>query len=419
MMVHPKLAYILRWFPEPSETFIYHEVTRLQEMDVPLKVFMTYGKVKKDLSPEMARASQQVEKQGIPFLLRAPGAVTYWRKRNHTEVFRLFRTIPFRRWCDIETAGENLWAFLCGFHLARRFAEEGIEHIHAPWANGPATAAWVASQLTGIPFSFTAHAGDIFPPDGALAEKIEACCFLRTENAANIAHLHRYSGRHAHKIHVIHNGIPTDRPAHAPVMMKPPYRILALGRHVPKKGFDTLLRSCAILKERGIDFHLAMGGSGPCERDLKKLSNILGLGLRVSFPGFIPHHLVPEFLCSGDIFVMPSLIDASGDRDGVPTVIMEALFHGLPVVASDVSGIGEIIQDGNTGVLIPQKDPLALASALDKMIGDREAALSMAGRGRSAVLERFDVGKSCREILHLFNAHKKHPQISFSCKKRG
>jgi colanic acid/amylovoran biosynthesis glycosyltransferase len=418
-MAHPKIAYILRWFPEPSETFIYHEVTRLKEMGVPLKVFMTYGKVKKDLSPEMTRASHSVEKLGIPFFLAVPGAISFWLKRNHGEALRLCRTIPFRRWCDLETAGENMWAFLCGFHLARRFEEEGIEHIHAPWANGPATAAWVASRLTGIPFSFTAHAGDIFPPDGALAEKIDACCFLRTENAANIAHLSRFAGKHTHKIHVIHNGIPTDQPSSARVTMKPPYQILALGRLVPKKGFDVLLRSCGILKEWGVDFHLTLGGSGRCERELKTLANRLGLGKRVFFPGFIPHHQVPEFLCSGDIFVMPSLIDASGDRDGVPTVIMEALFHGLPVTASDVSGIGEIIQDGNTGVLVPQKDPLALASALVKMVGDREMTLAMAGRGRSVVLERFDVGKSCREILNLFNAHGKIPLNSFLLQKRG
>jgi glycosyltransferase involved in cell wall biosynthesis len=402
---HPKTAYILRWFPEPSETFIFHEVTRLEEMGLPLKVFSLYGKWKKDLAPAMLKSPTRVERLGIPFLMQAPHGVRYWRERSRPVVKRLFRTIPFRRWCDLETAGENLWAFVCGFHLARRFEEERIEHIHAPWANGPATAAWVASELTGIPFSFAAHAGDIFPPDGALEEKIRACRFVRTENAANVPHLNRHAGENAHKIFVIYNGIPTDRPASAQVAMKPPIRIVALGRHVPKKGFDVLLRSCKILEERSIDFHLTLGGAGPCERKLKKLTNHLGLDGRVSFPGFVPHHRVPALLCSGDLFVMPSVIDPSGDRDGVPTVIMEALLHRLPVVATNVSGIGEIIRDGATGLLAPPKDPLALASAMAKMMADKETAIAMAERGRAAVMEKCDVEKNCRAILELLDTY--------------
>jgi colanic acid/amylovoran biosynthesis glycosyltransferase len=402
---HPKTAYVLLWFPKPSETFIFHEVMQLKEMGLPLKVFALYDELKRDLSPGMSMASHGVERLGIPFLQGAPAAVSYWRKHSPRTVARLFRTVPFRRWCDLETAGENLWAFLCGFHLARRFREEQIEHIHAPWANGPATAAWVASQLTGVPFSFAAHAGDIYPPDGALEDKIRESRFVRTENAANVPHLNRYAGSDAHKIFVIYNGIPTRITSCARVLMEPPVRIRALGRQVPKKGFDVLLRGCKVLEERSIDFHLTVGGSGPCEGQLKKLVSCLDLGGRVAFPGFIPHHRVPDFLCSGDLFVMPSVIDPSGDRDGVPTVILEALLHGLPVVASDVSGIGEIIQDGRTGLLVPQKDPFALASAMARMIADKETAMEMAARGRVAIIEKFDVEKNCQAILELLDMH--------------
>lgn len=350
----------------------------------------------------MIQGSTTVERLGIPFLRQAPAALNYWRKHQQQKVRRLFRTIPFRRWGDPETAGENLWAFVCGFHLARRFEKEQIEHIHAPWANGPATAAWVASKLTGIPFSFTAHAGDIFPPDGALEDKIRESSFVRTVNAANISHLNRYAGRDLRKIHLIHIGIPTESPSLARVAMKPPFRILALGRHVPKKGFDTLIRSCRILEDWGLEFHLTLGGAGPSTRGLKRLTDHLHLRGRVSFPGFISHHLVPRFLCSGDLFVMPSIIDSNGDRDGIPTVILEALLHRLPVVASDVSGIGEIIDDGSTGFLVPQKDPLALACTMVKMIARKDMALEMAERGRMAILERFDIEKNCRAVLQLF-----------------
>lgn len=125
----------------------------------------------------MAEASKKVERLGIPFFRRLPADIAYWWKRNRSVTARLFRTIPVRKWKSIEFGGENIIGFLAGFTLARRFEEEGITHIHAPWAMGPATAAWAASELTGIPFSFTGRACDIYPPDGALAEKLrrEVC----------------------------------------------------------------------------------------------------------------------------------------------------------------------------------------------------------------------------------------------------
>ncbi len=188
-MKGPKVAYVLHWFPEPSETFIFNEVRYLHAGGLPLRVFTLYGRLKRNLSPEMDSVAVPVERLGIRFAPRIPQALGLWRSRNPDTWKALFHTVPLRRWSDLETAGENLWAFFCGFELARRCVEENITHIHAPWANGPATAAWVASRLSGIPFSFAAHATDIYPPDGALAEKISASSFVRTENRANVQSL--------------------------------------------------------------------------------------------------------------------------------------------------------------------------------------------------------------------------------------
>src|SRR5512139_1168865 len=176
----PRIAYILLWFPKPSETFIFREVVNLWRMGFPIKVFALYGELTEQLSPEMAEVSPRVERLGRPWMKTAARDVAYWRRCKPDVTTDLFRTIPFRKWSSFELAGENIWAFFCGFTLARRFEEQNIEHIHAPWANGPATAAWVASKLTGIPFSFMGRACDIFPPDGALAEKIRDSAFVRT-----------------------------------------------------------------------------------------------------------------------------------------------------------------------------------------------------------------------------------------------
>jgi len=399
---NPNTAYILLWFPEPSETFIFREVVNLRRLGLPLTVFTLYGRLTRSLSPEMRAFSEDVCRLGIPALKHLPKDILYWRKRRPRIVRRLFRTVLPRRWRSLETTGESLWAFLCGFTLARLFKASGVEHIHAPWASGPATAAWVASILAGIPFSFTARAGDIYPPDGALCEKIQACTFVRTNTGANVEYLKRFAGPHSNKIHLIYNGFPISRFRDAPVKMAPPFRLIALGRFAGKKGYDVLLRACRLLNERGVDFHLTLAGSGPRGILLKRLCSRLGLNDRVNFPGFIPYDRVPELLCSGDIFVMPSVIDKSGDRDGIPNVIMEALLHRLPVVASNVSAIGEVIQDGKTGLLVEPGNPEALARGIEKMTNNREAALAMARNGRAVVLERFDPEQNHRKVLELY-----------------
>ncbi len=398
----PKTAYVLLWFPLATETFIFREVVNLRNMGAGVSVFTLYGEKTRGLSPEMVSASDRVERLGIPFLKSCLSDVRFWWRRNREVTEQLFRTVPVRRWNGFEKGGENLWAFLCAFRLARRFEEEGIEHIHAPWANGPATAAWVASQLTGIPFSFTARAWDIYPPDGALVDKIRGALFVRSETKANIRYLAEFPGADITKMRLTYNGVPLKVRGDAPVPMKPPYRLLAVGRFVGKKGYDYLLRSCRILKDSGVDFHLTLAGAGPRGFQLKFLARRLGLSEHVSFPGFVPYDRVSDLFHASDIFLMPSVVHSSGDRDGIPTVIMEALIHRLPVIATDVSGIGELVENNVTGLLIPEKDPGAIADAVVRMIGDRNSALEMAETGRSLVWEQFNPDVNHRKVHELY-----------------
>lgn len=403
LMRHLKTAYVILWFPKPSETFIFNEVMELARIGLPLCVYTLYGPLSKHLSPQMQAIPVPIERLGIPSLTAVHAAVTHWAKRKPGLVGELLRTIPVRRWCDLESAGENCWAFLCGFHLARRFEAHSIEHIHAPWANGPATAAWVASKLTGIPFSFAAHAGDIYPPDGALAEKIRDAVLVRTENFANLAYLRELAPDHADKIQVIYSGHPLNGALHATPLQRSTCHILALGRFVTKKGFDDLIRACAILRERRFDFRLTLGGWGPLAKQLLRLTKELDLTKVVHFPGFVRYDQVPGFLRTGDVFVMPSVVDPSGDRDGIPNVIVEALRCRVPVVATDVCGIPEVIQDGRTGLLVRQRDPAAIADAILRVARDPEGALEMAEGGDSLVSRAFDLRRTSLALLHLFD----------------
>ena len=404
-MKHPKTAYILLWFPKPSETFIFREVINLRKMGLPLKVFTLYGKLTRDLSPEMQSISDQVERLGIHFLKSVHADLLHWWKKDRTMMKRILKTFLVRRWRGLEKTGESFWAFLCAFRLARRFEEEGIVHIHAPWASGPATAAWIASQLTGIPFSFTARAWDIYPPDGVLKEKIRDATLVRSETNYNIHYLAKFADGNTDKIHLTYNGVPLNASGEASVSMRPPYRLLALGRLVGKKGYDYLIKTCKILKDSGLDFTLTLAGNGPKKKQLGRLSQKLGLGDRISFPGFISHERVPDLFHSANIFLMPSVVHESGDRDGIPTVIMESLLYRVPVIATNVSGIPELIENGVTGLLVPEKDSPAIASAVLNLLKDKKSAIDMAERGRLTVLEHFDPEKNCQKVLRLYKQY--------------
>ncbi|MGO8880497.1 MAG: glycosyltransferase family 4 protein [Desulfomonilaceae bacterium] len=399
----PKIAYFTLWFPKPSETFIFREVLNLWAMDLPLKVFTLYGELQNGLSPEMSSiGNENVEHLGVSILKHLPRDIAFWVKREPGATKKLFKTIPIRRWKSIEFGAENIFGFLCGFSLAKRFLEHPFDHIHATWAMGPATAAWVTSELTGIPFSFTCRAGDIYPPDGALSEKIMAAKFVISDNMTNVPYLEDMVPDSKGKIFGIYNGTPLEKAAEAPVLMTPPYKILALGRFDRIKAYHVLLQACKILQDSGLNFKLTLAGDGPRKFQLKYLTRKLRLTDRVNFPGFVPYNFVSDLFCSADVFVMSSAVHRTGDRDGLPTVIMEALTHRLPVVSTDVCGIPEVIHDGTTGILVPQNDPDSLAKAILAMIRDRNSALNMARNGRDLVLREFNQARNHRKIFELF-----------------
>ena len=404
----PKTAYILLWFPKPSETFVFREVRNLQAMGLPLSIFTLYGRITRGLSQEMQAYHAGVERLGLPYLKTMLADLWSWRRRSPHPLRPGRGGSPWRRWGGLEKTGENLWAWLCAFRLARRFLDQKIEHIHAPWAGGPATAAWIASKLSGIPFSFTARAWDIYPPDGALAAKARDAAFIRVNTRRNINYLAEITGVNQNKIHLTYNGIETRFQNQAPVSMSEPIQLMSLGRFVGKKGYEYLIRAVKELTGSGLDFHLLLAGDGPLRGKLEQLADQLGLDRQISFPGFIPYDRVSELMNRADLFVVPSVVDASGDRDGIPNVIMEALLHGLPVIASEVSGIPELIENDHTGLLVPPGNTAALARAILQMANQRETAMAMADRGRARVLDMFDPKKNYQQVIDLFQQYTPH-----------
>jgi colanic acid/amylovoran biosynthesis glycosyltransferase len=281
-------------------------------------------------------------------------------------------------------------------------ADAGINHIHAPWADGPATAAWVASTLSGISFSFSGRAQDLYPPDGSLQEKMAAATFIRTNTLINQRYLAALYPHQAGKLVNVYNGVSLKLAAASRSAAGPPYRLLAVGRLVPKKGFPVLLEACRLLASAGLDFHLTLAGNGPDKMKIQWLIQQQGLTDRVSLPGWVPHRDLVRLLAQADLLVMPSLIAPSGDRDGIPNVILEALACEVPVVASAISGIPEVIRPPETGWLVEPGNFAALAQALTAALIDPAAARHRASQGREFVSQEFDSEKNCGKLKLLF-----------------
>ncbi len=389
-----RVAYVTLWFPEPTQTFILDEVNTLYRLGLEVEVHTLYGPRPPEMIAGMAEVAAPVRRLGIASLGTMVPELVHLRRNWGPGAWQFCFQVLGRRWRSLETLGEAWWATLAGVHLARKFAAAGVQHIHAPWADGPATAAWVASHLSGIPFSFCCHAHDIYPTDGALKEKLEAAAFVRTISAANQAHLAALAPEAAAKLVKIPCGSPLAGAPAPPRAAAAPYQLLALGRFVAKKGFPGLLAACRQLAAAGLDFRLTLAGDGPQLRQLGHLVRDYGLEGRVAFPGFIPHRQVPDLLRRADLFIMPCIIDPRGDRDGLPIVILEALAHEVPVVATDVNGVSEAVRPGETGWLLPPDDAAALARAMGEALAAPAEARRRARAGRELVLRDFDSRKN-------------------------
>jgi glycosyltransferase involved in cell wall biosynthesis len=401
-MPKPRVAYILLWFPEPTQTFILDEVNTLVRLGLDVEVFSLYGPRPPRLLQGMALPEAPVTHLGVTSLGSLLRELAQLKRHWGSEAAPLLRQVLLRRWRSWETAGEALWAALAGPHLARRFLAAGIGHIHAPWADGPATAAWVASRLSGIPFSFCSHAHDIYPPDGALKEKIAAARLVRVISEVNRHYLAGLFPQAAEKLVTIRCGVPLNLAMASPHSMDRPYHFLALGRLVPKKGFPVLLAACRQLRDQGLDFRLSIGGDGPQQNLLLRLVREYNLSQQVSLLGFVPHRQVPVLLGQADLFIMPCTVDKAGDRDGIPVAILEAMAQEVPVVATSVSGIPEAVQMGKTGWLTPPDDPQALAAAMLEALRDAAECQRRVKLAKELVGREFDSLKNYSRLKALF-----------------
>ncbi len=400
----PRTLYVALWFPLASETFVFFEVEKFHNKDFPVSVITLYGNKSKNLADHIRNTSIPIERFGIPATGRILGAVwRRWRKEPQ-KTWHVLRTLLFRRWRDVEMHLEGAWACVAGFYLAERAKAMGIEHIHTPWANGPATAAWVVNYLEDIPFSFTARAGDVRPPDGFLQEKLEACAFARSESSYQIPLMASFLPPEKHdKLYVTYNVRTLSAQGQAAVPMQAPFNILCIGRLVETKGFQYLIEAVAMLHKEGIPVHLKVAGDGAWMGKLKRCIATHGAEECVTMLGFVTHDNILQHILASDVFSMPSVVKRNvDDCDGLPNVVIEAMSYGLPVVATDCAGMSDVVKDGETGYLVPQRDAKALAEALRKMVQDPDNARRMAGNAKNLMDTMFDTEANLEKIRQLF-----------------
>jgi colanic acid/amylovoran biosynthesis glycosyltransferase len=279
----------------------------------------------------------------------------------------------------------------------------GPDRVHAHWATYPASSAMHLSRLVGVPFSFTAHAHDIFVERQLLVPKLETAEFVATISEFNRRLLAQTAERApAGRIRIVHCGIDVNN---FPYMegRPDPAAILAVGRLDEIKGFPVLIEACKLLRDQGVQYRCAIIGDGELRTVLESAIRMYQLHNNVQLLGARPQAEVRRYLYSAGMFVLPSVVTSNGNMDGIPVALMEAMAAGTPVISTRVSGIPELVEDRLSGLLVPQKDPVRLAGAIEELIAlAGPARLEMTRAARSAIEDRFSVQRESAKLRGFF-----------------
>jgi glycosyltransferase involved in cell wall biosynthesis len=425
---HAEIGYVLMGFPRLSETFITHEIYLLERLGMKLRLFAikhgdmdqvhdVVGQIRAPLTYLPSVSSLSGTNIFAWLWHNFPVYAQHHRKLFNARPLAYIKTlgvvlamaVKYRKAWTAPLRKVFIKEFLQAGHIAMQVIESpGIRHLHGHFCHGATTITWLVSRLTGIPFSFTAHAKDIYQvdqnPGDLLARKLNASRFVTTCTGANATHLAQQFPSCDH-VHTVYHGLDTSYFA-PPLLaqranMLP--RILAVGRFVEKKGFADLIDACAILKTAGVGFRaLLIGENGDQLETIRNKIREFALEDVISLQGPVTHDELRCVYHESAIFALPCLVAADGDRDGIPNVLAEAMATGLAVVTTAVSGIPELVRDNIDGLMVPERNPQALAAALRQLLQDEALRLSLGTAARHRVCEIFDSHKTTVQLKALF-----------------
>jgi glycosyltransferase involved in cell wall biosynthesis len=407
----PKIAYLVKTYPRLSETFILNEILGLERLGLDLHIFSLRHPGAEAVHPKVAQVKAPVTYVPGLGLRSHPGDAL--RVMWHHTRFGLAGPAHYRdtvRFARSQGSQHPLKDFLQAGYLAGVLQTQGFSHLHAHFANLPTSVAETASRLSGVPYSFTAHAKDIYlSPPGDLRRKMRSARFVLTCTGYNERFLREIDP--GAPVTVAYHGIDVGLFGAAP-LAKPAAKpqILSVGRFCEKKGFPDLIDACKMLRDRGREFECRIIGFGPLEAELRKRIDSLGLSSTVRIEGQMTQADLAREYQQARMFVLPCRITEGGDRDGIPNVLLEAMASRIAVVSTPVSGITELIRPGHNGILAGERDVMALAEAMDLLLEDEALAARLGAKGRETVLSHFEMHASSKHIFDIFAAHVGRPR---------
>jgi glycosyltransferase involved in cell wall biosynthesis len=377
-----KIGYILRKFPVLSETFVIQEILELEALGHEVVIF------------SLAKPNTLCPH---PMLGRLKGEIIYLPEILPFPPMKgLLKLIKYRKWELYERLKQATF-------IAKQAKKQGILHLHAHFASRAATVAYFCSYLSKIPYSFTAHAVDIFRKDRcqkALKDKIEQGSFVATISQYNLDFLRQISPNG--KILKILNGIDLNK--FSPQNIKTHcFTFICIARLVEKKGHRYLIEACDLLKKQGLTFQCLLVGSGKLKEDIEKMIIDFNLDSHIKLLGALDHSQVLSLLQKSDAFVLPCILAEDGNRDGLPVSIVEALACSLPVITTAMTANPEVVKDGINGILVPFADSQALAKGMEKLLVDKNYYQMLSKQARASIAIDFDKTKTAKMLSYAIN----------------
>jgi glycosyltransferase involved in cell wall biosynthesis len=400
------IGYILKGYPRISETFISNEIYLLEQLGFSLHLFSMREPRESFTHESVNQIRAGVDYLPSSLLLPLPRLLYHnfklarQRPEAYSKAFRLMIT-RFRRTRKIATIKH---LFQAGYLVHALLGSTDVRHLHAHFAHSPTSVALFAHKLCGLPFSFSAHAKDIYTSDQRqLQEKIALAKFVVTCTEYNRRFLQELATDKS-SIKRVYHGIDGGLFSRPPEFRKPspPYRILSIARLVEKKGLPTVFRALRNLLDQGYSLQYTLIGDGEERRSI--LNQIRGLGLEAicTWLGTQPHHRVIDEYRKADLFVLGCEVASNGDRDGIPNVFLESMAMGVPVLATRVSAIPELVEEGRTGLLVDPGEPEAMAQSMVKLLSDVELRHRIIDSARRRVREDFDNRKLIQKLAEVF-----------------